>query len=150
MALKLASEAYVEGAPIPAKHTCEGADTSPPLAWTGVPRNARALALILDDPDAPGGTWTHWTFWNLPSSMAGLPEGADIQELGGTLGTTSNGHTGYHGPCPPSGTHRYVAKLYALSQPLTLPAGSKVERLRAAMTGRILAETRLLGTFTRA
>jgi Raf kinase inhibitor-like YbhB/YbcL family protein len=147
--LRITSEAFKEGEPIPSRFTCAGADVSPPLAWSGVPQNAKVLALVVEDPDAPGGTWTHWTFWNLPAAVKVLPEGADVAAMGATQGTTGAKSTGYHGPCPPSGTHRYFFRLYALSQPLTLPEGSRPERLRAAMTGRVLAEAQLMGTFAK-
>lgn len=150
VALDLSSPAFADGQPIPPRFTCSGADVSPPFAWSGVPRAARALAFVLDDPDAPGGTWTHWTFWNLPASAKGLDEGADVTHAGGVQGKTSNGHVGYHGPCPPSGTHRYIATLYALSQPLSLQHGASVQQLRSAMTGRVLAQAKLMGTFARA
>lgn len=147
MGLKLTSPSYAEGQAIPERFTCKGADVSPPFAWSGVPRGARSLAFILDDPDAPGGTWTHWTFWNLPAAAKGLEEGADVTAAGAVQGRTSNGTQGYHGPCPPSGTHRYVATLYALSQPLSLQQGATAQQMRAAMTGRIVAQARLAGTF---
>lgn len=149
MALAITSPAYAEGQPIPAQFTCRGKDISPPFAWSGIPRNARSFAFILDDPDAPGGTWTHWTFWNLPAAAKGLEEGADVTDAGAVQGKTSAGTVGYHGPCPPSGTHRYVATLYALSQPLNLQLGASVTQLRAAMVGRILAQAKLTGTFTK-
>ena len=149
MALTLTSSAYAEGSPIPARHTCKGDDVSPAFSWTGVPRNARSLAFILEDPDAPGGTWTHWTFWNLPAAAKGLEEKADVTEAGALEGITSSGTMGYHGPCPPSGTHRYVARLFALSQPLSLSHGAKVQQIRSAMLGRIVAEAKLTGTFSK-
>jgi Raf kinase inhibitor-like YbhB/YbcL family protein len=148
MAFTLASTAYTEGNPIPKRHTCDGTDVSPPLQWSGVPAGARALALILDDPDAPGGTWTHWTVWNMPPGTTELPEGADVTRLGARQGKTSNGKAGYHGPCPPSGRHRYICTLYALSQALDLPEGGVAE-LRRAMEGKVLGEAKLMGTYAR-
>ncbi|MFO1532295.1 MAG: YbhB/YbcL family Raf kinase inhibitor-like protein [Thermoplasmatota archaeon] len=149
MPLTVTSTAFAQGEPIPQKFTCAGSDIAPPLAWAGAPKSVKAWALILDDPDAPGGTWTHWTFWNLPAGARSIPEGADLKAMGATEGITSAGTMGYHGPCPPSGTHRYSVKVYALSQPLSLSEGAKVQQLRSAMTGRILAEGQLMGTFSK-
>jgi Raf kinase inhibitor-like YbhB/YbcL family protein len=145
--LAVTSSAFAEGKPIPARFAHDG--PSPPLSWTGAPMGTKAWALVVDDPDAPRGTWTHWTAWDLPASVWKLPEGADVASLGGVEGTTSAGTTGYHGPAPPSGTHRYLFRLYALSQPLGLPAGSDVARVRAAMAGKVLAEASLMGTFAK-
>jgi len=145
----LTSTAYQEGQAIPAKYTCKGEDVSPPFSWSGLHPNAKSLAFVLDDPDAPGGTWTHWTFWNLPASAKGLEEEADVTDAGAVQGLTSSKGIGYHGPCPPSGTHRYIATLYALSQPLTLREGATVQQLRSALTGRVLAQAKLTGTFTK-
>lgn len=147
MAFRLSSTAFEEGKPIPQKFTCQGSDVSPPFAWTGAPANTKVFAFVLDDPDAPAGTWNHWAFWNLPKEVTSLPEGADVTRYGAVIGTTSIGATGYHGPCPPSGSHRYVATLYALSQPLTLPEGSPLPRLRSALMGRVLGEAKLTGTY---
>ena len=147
MPLKLASPAFAEGKPIPARFARDG--PSPPLAWSGGPPGTKAWALIVDDPDAPRGTWTHWTVWDLPAAVSGLPEGADAGALGGAEGTTSARTTGYHGPDPPSGTHRYFFRLYALSQALGLPAGSDLARVRAALAGKTLAEASLMGTFAK-
>jgi Raf kinase inhibitor-like YbhB/YbcL family protein len=145
----IASPAFEPNGPIPAAFTCKGADRSPPLAWREVPPGAKTLALILDDPDAPGGTWTHWTFWDLPATGAGLGEGEPATRRGATEGTTSARSTGYHGPCPPSGTHRYVFTLYAVGGTLGLPAKATVQELRRALQGRVLAQADLLGTFAK-
>ncbi len=147
--VQLTSSAFRHGQPIPAEYTCKGRDASPPLSWTGLPDGAGALALILDDPDAPGGTWTHWTLWNLPATATGLAEGADVSRLGAVLGTTSAKTEGYHGPCPPSGTHRYFFTIYALDGMLGLPRGAKVEDLRAAIKDRALGKGQLMGTYTK-
>lgn len=148
--MQLTSPAFRHGQPLPAEHTCKGSDTSPPLAWTGLPDGTEAVALIMDDPDAPGGTWTHWTFWNLPATVMTLPAGADLSRLGATLGTTSAKTQGYHGPCPPSGTHRYFLTIYALDGRLALERGAPAEELRAAVKGRALGKGQLMGTATKA
>ena len=121
-ALNITSTAFNEGAAIPRKYTCNAENVSPPLAWSGVPAGAKSLALIADDPDAPGGTWTHWVLFNLPATSTGLLEGIKPQDSpeGATQATTSFRKVGYGGPCPPSGTHRYYFRLYALGTPLSL------------------------------
>jgi hypothetical protein len=148
--MKLTSSAFSEGAMIPAKYTCVGDDFSPPLTWSDVPAGAKTLALIADDPDAPVGTWVHWVAFNLPSTSDGLPEGIKGEKqlaAGGIQGTNSWRRTGYGGPCPPSGTHRYFFKLYALDTALSLGNNATAKDLQAAMKGHILAETQLMGRF---
>jgi len=145
--MRLSSPAIEPGGPIPAQFTCKGEDRSPALTWKDLPKGTKTLAFILDDPDAPRGTWTHWTFWDLPATVTGLGPGEAASQRGAIEGTTSNRKTGYHGPCPPSGTHRYVFTLYAVDGPLGLPAGSTVEQLRRALQGRVLAQCELMGTF---
>lgn len=147
--MRVSSPAFEPNGPIPAAFTCSGADTSPPLEWSGVPPGAKTLALILDDPDAPRGAWTHWTFWDLPATVAGLKEGESATRHGATEGVTSNRKTGYHGPCPPSGTHRYVFTLYAVDGKLGLPAKATVEELRRALQGHVLAQADVMGTYAR-
>lgn len=147
--MRVSSPAFGPDGPIPAAFTCEGADKSPPLEWSGLPAGTKTLALIADDPDAPRGTWTHWTFWDLPAAVAGLAEGEPATRRGATEGVTSARSNGYHGPCPPSGTHRYVFTLYAVDGKLGLPAKSTVEELRRALQGRILAQADVMGTFAR-
>lgn len=151
MAARLAvtSPAYQEGGSIPPRFTCEGADRSPPWAVAGIPADARFLHAVFDDPDAPGGTWTHWTWWDLPASVTGLPEGADVRALGATEGTTSARAVGYHGPCPPGGTHRYVLHVVATRDRLGLPRGAPVAHVWAALQGKAIAEGTLMGRFTR-
>ncbi|MEJ2013489.1 MAG: YbhB/YbcL family Raf kinase inhibitor-like protein [Anaerolineales bacterium] len=148
----LSSPAFENGATIPTRYTCEGDDTSPPLTWTGLPAATASLALEVEDPDAPSGSWIHWIVFNLPLEISELP--AEIGEqpnLGGLgeSGSNSWGETRYGGPCPPSGTHRYFFHLYALDQPLDLPAGASQSELHRAMEGHILAEATLLGTYTK-
>ena len=155
MALVLTSPAFREGAAIPAKHTCDGADTSPQLAWGGAPPGTAALALIVDDPDAPAGTWVHWVLYNLPGNLAGLPEGVaksdQLPQLGGALqGKNDFRRVGYGGPCPPPGRpHRYFFKLYALDAALPLRAGATKQEVERAMAGHVIGEARLMGTYAR-
>ncbi len=152
MAFQLTSSAFPAAGAIPAKHTCDGADVSPPLAWTDPPSATRSFALICDDPDAPMGTWVHWVLYNIPASSRGLPEAIPgEQELadGSRHGRNSWGRTGYGGPCPPSGTHRYFFRLYALDTDLDLaPGATKADVLRA-MDGHVLASAELMGTYRR-
>lgn len=147
----LESAAFGHGDLIPRRFTCDGADVSPPLAWGDAPADAAAFALVVDDPDAPAGTWVHWVLFNVPASETGLAEGASAAELphGAVQGTNSWGRRGYGGPCPPSGTHRYVFTLYALDGPLDLDGDATAEDVTEAMRGRVLAESLLMGRFTR-
>ena len=150
--IELTSSAFVQGEPIPAKHTCSGEDTSPPLAWGEPPAGTQSFALIMDDPDAPGGTWVHWVFFNIPVNIRSLPEAFPSGDTfpDGSLGGNNNwGRTGYGGPCPPSGTHRYFFKLYALDEMLAINAGASKGELEKAMVGHILAYAELMGTFSK-
>jgi Raf kinase inhibitor-like YbhB/YbcL family protein len=155
MALKLSSSAFSDGSPIPAKHTCDGPDVSPALGWSGAPAGTKSFALIMDDPDAPAGTWVHWVLWDLPASFASLPENVPrtetLQSLGGALqGKNSWPKIGYYGPCPPPGKpHRYFFKLYALDVTLGLKAGATKADVEQAMQGHVLAQTQLMGTYAR-
>ncbi|MCK9462716.1 MAG: YbhB/YbcL family Raf kinase inhibitor-like protein [Proteobacteria bacterium] len=150
--MTITSTAFAEGKEIPAKHTCQGEDSSPPLAWSAVPAGAKSLALIVDDPDAPDPkapkmTWVHWVLYNLPTAASGLPEGAKELPAGARSGSNDWKRTGYGGPCPPIGRHRYFHKLYALDVVLPdLGAATKAELLRA-MEGHIIAEAALVGTY---
>jgi Raf kinase inhibitor-like YbhB/YbcL family protein len=154
MALTLMSTAFIDSGPIPRKYTCQGADVSPPLAWTGVPREAKSLALIVDDLDAPDPaapkmTWVHWVVYNISPSARGLVEDHKTQGLpaGSSLGRNDWQRTNYGGPCPPVGRHRYFYELYALdcvSKDLKQP--DKAQLLRA-MQGHVLAERHLIGTY---
>ncbi|WP_087648815.1 YbhB/YbcL family Raf kinase inhibitor-like protein [Caballeronia choica] len=154
MTLTLTSQAFRQNSAIPAKHTCQGADVSPPLAWAGVPANAKSLVLIVDDPDAPDPaapkmTWVHWVLYNIPPTAAGLPEGAATEALpSGTLeGTNDFQRAAYGGPCPPVGRHRYFHKLYALDTVLPdLKSPTKVA-LEKAMLGHVLTHAELIGTY---
>jgi len=150
--LKLTSTSFEDGGMIPPRHTCDGANVSPALAWSGVPENAAALALICDDPDAPMGTWVHWVLYDLPPEVTELPEGVPTQEVldsGARQGRNGSRGIGYAGPCPPSGTHRYYFKLYALDQRVDLSPGATKKQLLAAMEGHILAEGQLMGRYKR-
>lgn len=147
MAFILSSPAFGEGKEIPRGFTCQGEDRSPPLVWTGAPAGTRFYALVMDDPDAPRGTWTHWTWWDLPASVRGLPEGASVGALGAVPGLTSARSVGYRGPCPPTGRHRYVFTLHALGEPLGLPRGTPIGPLREALAAKSLASARLVGTY---
>jgi len=153
--VKLSSSAFRDGGTIPAVNTCEGPDTSPPLAWTDTPANTKTFALIMDDPDAPKGTWVHWVLWNLPGTRSSLPENVsktgELNELGGALqGNNTWPKIGYYGPCPPPGKpHRYFFKLYALDAQLPLKAGAVKADVERAMQAHVLAEAQLMGTFGR-
>jgi Raf kinase inhibitor-like YbhB/YbcL family protein len=153
--MRLSSPAFEHGSVIPARHTCAGDDLSPPLHIEEVPRNAQALALILEDPDAPHGTFVHWLLWNLSTEASDLPEGLAEGEtvLGlapAAQGKNDFGTIGYRGPCPPQGTeHRYHFRLLALSEMLRLNPGSDRARLEQKLEGKIVAETSLLGSYGR-
>jgi Raf kinase inhibitor-like YbhB/YbcL family protein len=153
MALTVSNSAFKEGDRIPAKYTCQGQDVSPPLAWGEPPAGTQSVALIVDDPDAPGGVFTHWVLFNIPPDSRELPEAVPIQaELarGALQGKTDFGRIGYGGPCPPPGRpHRYQFTLYALDQPLGLEGGASKKQLLSAMEGHILAQGQLTGTYQR-
>jgi Raf kinase inhibitor-like YbhB/YbcL family protein len=155
--IRLQSRSFAEGAAIPKIHTCDGADTSPPLNWSGVPETARSLALIVEDPDAPGGTFTHWILFDLPPDLkeldGAIPAGGEVA-LAPTgakarQGTNDFDKVGYGGPCPPSGTHRYDFVLYALDNRPEVNPGATRPDLLQAMKGHIVAEGRLMGRYSR-
>jgi len=155
--MQITSTAFTMNGSIPAKHTCEGADVSPALAWSGAPAGTKSFVLVVDDPDAPDPaapkmTWVHWVVYDLPSGAASLPEAVAPGDLPkGTLeGTNDWRRTGWGGPCPPIGRHRYYFKLYALDtalRDLGKPAKAKLE---AAMRGHVLAEAQLVGSYEKA
>lgn len=151
MEFDLTSEVFLEGAPIPSEYTCNGEDVSPPLVWSGAPDNTSSFALIMDDPDAPMGTWVHWVLFNLPGDAnaleVGLPSDAEFPD-GSKQGTNSWGRLGYGGPCPPSGNHRYFFKLYALDTSLALGESATKDDVLAEIKGHILLETELMGTYS--
>jgi Raf kinase inhibitor-like YbhB/YbcL family protein len=152
MPFELTSPVFAPGESIPTRYTCDGDDISPPLAWTDPPAGTQSLALICDDPDAPVGTWVHWVLYNLPPDARSLPEAvpsdADLPR-GGRHGENSWRRLGYGGPCPPSGTHRYFFKLYALDTVLDLDAGVDKKQVLRAMEGHVLAEAELMGVYSR-
>jgi Raf kinase inhibitor-like YbhB/YbcL family protein len=162
-AFAIRSTAFTSGGTIPEKHACDGPDVSPPLSWTEPPAGTKSLALIMDDPDAPVGTWVHWVLYNLPAATRELSEGIPITETlasGARQGTNDFRKIGYGGPCPPAGpAHRYFFKLYALDTEVKLlygmdylsslaPKDTK-EDLEAAMAGHILAQAELIGRYSR-
>lgn len=151
MAFYLSSPAFVEGAAIPKEYTCDGADKSPELTWSGAPEAARSFALIVHDPDAPKGDFTHWLLWDIPGSAAALAENAGGASAG-TAGTNSFGSIGYGGPCPPPGhgAHRYYFELYALDiDSLELAHDAQCGEVEAAIQGHALAQTQFMGTYER-
>ncbi|WP_375539815.1 YbhB/YbcL family Raf kinase inhibitor-like protein [Cylindrospermum sp. FACHB-282] len=150
--MKLASSAFENNGLIPAQYTCDGADISPPLIWDEVPRETQSLALIVDDPDAPGKIFVHWVVYDIPPTAGQLPEQiSSIKTLpnGGVQGKNDFGKFGYGGPCPPSGIHRYFFRLYALDQKLRLAAGASKNQILAAMEGHVLASSELIGRYKR-
>ncbi len=150
---QLSSSAYADNGAIPARYTCDGADLSPPLAWSGAPAGTKSLAFIMDDPDAPNPaapmmTWVHWVLYDIPVDVHGLPEGGALRLPAGTReGTNGWKRTGYGGPCPPIGRHRYFQKLYALDTVLPDLHRPSKDALLAAMRGHVLAETQVIGTY---
>jgi Raf kinase inhibitor-like YbhB/YbcL family protein len=148
MTFELTSSAFAQGEAIPVKYTCDGEDISPPLRWSDPPASTQSFALIADDPDAPVGTWVHWVLFNLPAETRELPEQA-TPPGGSQGGKNSWKRTGYGGPCPPGGTHRYFFKLYALDTMLDLAAGATKEQLLKAMEDHILGQAEVMGTYSR-
>lgn len=150
--MKLTSTAFAHEAEIPLLYTCEGRDLAPPLAWSGAPAGTRSFALIVDDPDAPDPaapkmTWVHWVLYDLPASAHGLPEGGKPLPAGAREGLNDWKRTGYGGPCPPIGRHRYFFKLYALDTLLGDLATPTKAKLEQAMRGHVLAQAELIGTY---
>lgn len=152
MGYMLTSEVFANGQPIPAAYTCDGDNISPPLQWSNVPANTHSLALVVEDPDAPSGTFTHWLAYNIPPQAQGLAGALPQQEVlpdGTRQGRNDFGDIGYGGPCPPSGTHRYLFKLFALDSVLSLPAGASKHDLLQAVQSHTVAQTQLMGIYTR-
>jgi Raf kinase inhibitor-like YbhB/YbcL family protein len=154
MVMVITSASFSHLGEIPARYTCEGEDVSPPLSWAGVPEGAQSLVLIVDDPDAPDPeapkrTWVHWVLYNLPPAAGGLPEAVAPDALPeGTLeGKNDWGRTGYGGPCPPIGRHRYFHKLYALDRMLPNMGAATKKQLLDAMEGNVLAQAEIIGTY---
>jgi Raf kinase inhibitor-like YbhB/YbcL family protein len=146
-AFTVESGAFTSGEPIPARHTCDGEDVSPPLGWRNLPEGTRSLALVVDDPDAPGRIFTHWVAWGLDPASGGVGEG----ESAPLEGRNDFGTTGYRGPCPPPGhgPHRYVFRLYALDAEPALAAGAAKTELEQVMEGHVLTIAELVGTYER-
>jgi hypothetical protein len=153
MAIQISSGAFAQGEAIPVQYTCDGEDISPPLAWSGIPDGTRSIALINDDPDAPGRVWVHWVIYNIPADSGGLPENVPTDETldsGAIQGSNDFRRVGYGGPCPPRGTsHRYFFKLYALDSDLSLDPGATKADVLSTMEGHILGEGQLMGTYQR-
>lgn len=145
--MKLESSAFINNTAIPSQYSCDGQNGSPPLTITDIPKGTKSLALIVDDPDAPAGTWVHWLLWNITSDTKDITQGG--VPAGATEGTTSFGKPGYGGPCPPIGTHHYVFTLYALDISLNLPSSAKKSDLESAMTDHILTQSELVGLYNR-
>jgi len=153
MTLELKTSAFAYGSEIPRRFTCSGADVSPAFDWSGVTPAARSLVFIADDPDAPGGTWTHWVIWNIPAHHTTLPEGVPAKETlenGICQGTNDFRRIGYGGPCPPPGkAHRYFFRLYVLDIALDLKGGAGRRELEQVMKRHILAQAEWMGRFRR-
>lgn len=153
MTFKLTSSAFDDQGTIPTIYTCDGRDISPPLSWSDAPGGAQGYALIVEDPDAPHGTFDHWIVYNMPGTETGLREAmpsSDRLENGALQGRNSFGNIGYGGPCPPGGTHRYFFRLFALDAAiLDIPTEATKERLIEAMRPHVLAEAQLMGRYTR-
>ena len=147
MAIQISSTAFEEGKTIPRKYTCDAEDVSPPLNWSGITEGVKSLVLIVDDPDAPRGTWVHWVLYDLPPDLSGLPEGVSGV---GVEGKNDFRALGYGGPCPPKGpAHRYYFKLYALDTMLYVSPGATKAEVEKAMGGHILSQGQLMGKFGR-
>lgn len=152
MAFQMTSSAFAQGGVIPRQYTCDGQDVSPPLQWGEPPAGTRSFALIGDDPDAPVGIWVHWVLYNLPAAARSLPEALATDATlpdGSRNGQNSWKRLGYGGPCPPSGTHRYFFKLYALDTVLDIKSGANKQQLLTAMEGHILGQAELMGVYSR-
>ncbi len=152
VSMKISSPAFHDGGFIPSTYTCDGRDISPELVWEDIPSQAKSLVLLCEDPDAPMGLFVHWVVFNIPPSTSGLPQGvssAELTRLSAKQGRTDFGRIGYGGPCPPSATHRYFFKLYALDTLLSLPEGSTRIQVLKAMEGHILSSAELMGKYQR-
>ena len=151
MAFQITTTAFRDGSSIPKKFTCDGPDVSPALGWSDPPAGTKSLAIIVDDPDAPGGMWVHWVLYDLPANTRKLPEGVakDSELMNGALqGRNDFGKIGYNGPCPPRGSaHRYFFKLYALDAKTGLKAAATKSDLERAVKGHVLAHAQFIGTY---
>ena len=144
--MNITSSAFQQAASIPSEFTCDGANTNPPLQISDVPSGAKSLVLIVDDPDAPSGLFTHWIVWNISPQTVTVAEGSTPK---GVQGTNGFGKSRYGGPCPPSGTHRYYFKILALDRELDLPIGAQRSQLDAAIKGHVIAQGELMGRYSR-
>ncbi|HEX3082715.1 MAG TPA: YbhB/YbcL family Raf kinase inhibitor-like protein [Candidatus Saccharimonadia bacterium] len=144
--MNISSSVFKDGGAIPTRYTCAGANTNPPLTFQDVPHDTQALALVVDDPDAPGGMFDHWLLWNLPTSVTEIPENWQPED-GVGVGTNGFGKEAYGGPCPPSGTHHYHFTLYALDHKVEVAAGAQRPALEFGMKGHVLAQAKLIGTY---
>ena len=154
MTLELKSDAFASGQSIPAKYACTGRNISPALTWSDPPAGTQSFALIVDDPDAPMGTWVHWVLYNIPADRRSLPEdlpvtGKNMDPEAIYVGKNSSGNIRYDGPCPPGGTHRYYFKLYALDTLISMLPGATKEQVHKEMEGHVLAQGELMGTFSK-
>lgn len=145
--MQLSSTAFDKNGMIPAKYTCDGDNINPELTISGVPGETKSLALVLDDPDAPGGVFTHWIFWNIDPGTTKIPENSTV--AGAVSGTNSSGKTGYMGPCPPSGTHHYQFRVYALDRMINLPQTATVDQLNNELKNHSIAQAELIGLYAR-
>jgi Raf kinase inhibitor-like YbhB/YbcL family protein len=145
--LKVTSRAFAPGGKIPKKYTCDGSNTSPPLHIDNSPKSAKSVVLIVEDPDAPGGTWTHWVLWNINPKATEISENSVPPDA--IAGTNDFGNAKYGGPCPPAGLHRYYFKVYAVDIIISLPSSSKKAAVEKAMAGHIVAKGSLIGTYSR-
>ncbi|MCX6816848.1 MAG: YbhB/YbcL family Raf kinase inhibitor-like protein [Candidatus Beckwithbacteria bacterium] len=145
--MQIFSSAFENGETIPSKYSCDGDNVGPPLTFANVPETTKSLALIVDDPDAPSGTWIHWLIWNIDPKTTTLAENS--VPAGAVQGTASSGQAKYGGPCPPSGEHRYFFKLYALDSRLNLISSARIEELEAAIKGHVLTQAQIMGRYGR-
>ena len=143
--MKIESQSFKQGEPIPSKFTCQGTDVSPGLLISKLPAQTQSLVLIVDDPDAPAGLWVHWLLWNISNQTKEILE--NTVPAFAVQGKNSWGRSKYNGPCPPSGTHRYFLKLYALDIKLSIPSSANKDQLESAMKGHIIATAELMGTY---
>ncbi|HRS54916.1 MAG: YbhB/YbcL family Raf kinase inhibitor-like protein [Desulfomonilia bacterium] len=150
--MEITSQAFGQGGMIPPKYTCKGENVSPPIAWKKVPEGTKSITIICEDPDAPRGIWVHWVYYDIPPQASPLPENIPAVErpaVGGTQGITDSLTIGYEGPCPPSGTHRYIFRVFAVDTELNLPPGSTKEEVLASMEGHLLGMGELMGRFSK-
>jgi len=151
--ISISSDAFNDGGSLPIEHTCDGEDRSPALSWDTIPAGTQSIALIVDDPDAPGKTWVHWVIYNIPASSTGLPAAVPKDSSlddGSLQGKNDFGRIGYNGPCPPPGKpHKYFFRVYALDTALSLKSGAAKSQLEAAMSGHILAQGEMIGKYGR-